>query len=371
MKRYNVSLYKMIGLSMFIAASLTIFCDKPTEGTIEESTGNPIAEFIVPVSVQQVNKSRVEQAISLTGSIKPFQEAVVASEASGKIIKSTMEVGRSYKKGEILVQLDDELNQLSVDQARARLLQAQVSYNQAKRDLERNEKLYKTNDVSEYMLETARLNEQISLSELQLAEASLKVTERQLADTRIVSPFSGKIAQKMVNTGEKVSPGTQIAKIVDIRSVRVAINVPEEEITQIQIGAEVKVTVDAIPGKIYTGRIYTISPSADLNSRTFPVEILVPNEKKPEIRAGMVARVRIIKNALEDVILIPQDVIIERGDSRYVYVAVDGKAEERKLRLGETAGENVIIEEGLQEGDVLIVLGQINLKDGTKITVQP
>ena len=357
-------------LSIFVAATLLLNCSKPGDSPEEQVAGTEKDLKIVPVEIFHVRPGEITESITATGTIEPFRDAFVASEASGRVTGVNVEVGDGVEVGDVLVQLDDELLRLALEQAEALQLQAKATYEKAAKDRERNERLYSDGSITEFELETARVSEQVSKSNYLLAEAGLKMARRQLADTRITSPISGKVAERAVDVGETVAPGTPVAKIVEIDRLRVNIGLSAEQIVKVRKGQGVGLTVEAYRGIPFEGKVFTVGPEASPDTRTFPVEIIIQNSRDHPLKSGMVARVEVAVNVIEDVPLIPRDAILERSGDYIAYVVNGDTAQRRRLDLGAHSKEMVEVRSGIASGENVVVVGQENLNDGTKVNVR-
>ena len=167
----------MKAMNTFILLSIICFvavlssCSKPGNSPAEHANQADEAIKVVPVEIFHVRTGNIAEIVTATGTIQPFREAYVASEASGRITRVNFEVGDNVRAGDLLVQLDDELSRLAVDQAEAQRLQAKATYEKAAKDLERHERLSQDGSITEFELETTKVNEQVSESNYLLAEA--------------------------------------------------------------------------------------------------------------------------------------------------------------------------------------------------------
>ncbi|MFH0953277.1 MAG: efflux RND transporter periplasmic adaptor subunit [Verrucomicrobiota bacterium] len=184
----------------------------------------------------------------------------------------------------------------------------------------------------------------------------------------VESPLAGVVGRVYVDQGTSVTPQTPIALVVNLDRTKINLDIPDKYLAQIAVGQEAHITVDAYP-QSFTGQVTKISPVVDLQTRTAPVEILVPNAAH-ELKPGMFARVRLLMERRQGVLVVLKEAILGADPDRYVYVANGGAAQQRKVRLGlRQAGEFEVLE-GLQEGDLVVIMGQQRLKDGTKVAIE-
>ncbi len=185
----------------------------------------------------------------------------------------------------------------------------------------------------------------------------------------VESPMAGLIGRVHVDIGTSVTPQTPLALVVDIESVEIMLHIPERHIPQIHIGQTAELTVDAWPELVFTGQVSRISPVFELETRTSPVEIVVPNPKQ-QLKPGMFARVRLILEERRNVPVIPREAVLGRGSNTYVYVAAAGTARQRDVLMGLRQGASWEVLQGLQIGEMTVILGQQRLHDGAAIRAE-
>ena len=324
----------------------------------------------VPVETATVRLGKVAERVEATGTIFPVQEVRVSAETAGKVTAVHVEVGDRVERGTLLVQLDEELKRLALQQAEARAKEARAAYEKSVRDFERNKKLFESRDISEFVYENVRLQMQSAEAAYLTAKAQVAVARRQLRDTRIVSPIAGQVAERFVDLGSSVAPGAPVAKIVNLEQVKVKFGVAEKDIVKLAKGQPVTVGVDALPDEGFEGHIQSLGPQADLRTRTFPVEVLIPN---PDLRlkAGMIARVQVVTGVERTLPLIPKSALLQRGGRTLVYVVENGVAVEREPELGPATADTVAVLAGVRANEEVVVLGQENLTDGVSVVVRP
>ena len=356
-----------VGFAAIVVALLTVSCTMSKEGGTEDKVS---LEEAVPVEVQAVERTTLTETMLTVGTVEAWHDVTVSAEGAGKVVEVRSDEGDPVERGDVIVRLDDELNALGVAQADAQVAMARANYRKAKRDLKRSEELFGTKDISESQIEMARLGVETAEAGLRSAEVALQMARRQLADTKVKSPISGKVAERYVDIGEMVSPGMPVATVIDLRRIRVEVTVSEEEIAQIEEGQRAYLTVDAYPDERFEGKVSMVGLKADRQTRSFPVDIEVPDNTGEKLKSGMIARAEIEVKTYSDVLLILQDAILEGTGEKIVYVIESNRAAKRPLTLGRRWDERVVVESGLEEGDRLVVAGQENLSEGAKVRVE-
>ncbi len=310
------------------------------------------------VSVVTASRQSLDDQFSLIGTIAANNDVVILSETQGRVVKVNAEVGDFKPAGSVLVEVDSELKE-------ANYKTAKMTYDKAKKDLERFESLYKDQSISESQIEQARWS-------FQSAEAQYIVAKRMLSDTKITTPISGIVTARYVNLGSMVMGAPQatvIANVVDISKLKVKINVGEKDVFKIKVGDQVTVTTDVYPGTAFEGKVSTISAKGD-EAHTYPVEVRIDNSAAFPLKAGMFGRVQFSIKSKKQNIIIPREAVVGSVKNAKVYVVRNNTASLRPVSVGNEFGTNVEILSGISEGDVIVVNGQNNLKDNASVVVR-
>ena len=340
--------------SAFVVVVLVVgllFSNKAkNEATVKKSVN--MSE--VPVSVAEVKKQKLEDNLSIVGILFGNSEVNLLSEAQGKILSINANVGDHVSTGTLLAKVDDELKKAALENAEA-------NYNKTKNDLERYKKLNLEKSVNDSQVEGAELA-------FKVAESQYTIAKRQLADTKIVSPISGVITTRNVEVGTVVATNTPIFTIIDISTLKLKVNVPENEVFKIHTGEEVQMKTEVYGGVTFTGKISNINDKAD-EAHTYLVEIKIPNSKDHPLKAGMFARVIFNSVTKDESIVIPREALLGSIQNPQVYVVENNVAKVRNIVVGNDAGNLLEITQGLSVGDIVVTNGQINLKDNTPVTI--
>lgn len=334
-------------------------------GGTEEAARGPEA---VPVEVLTVTTEDATATVTATGTLAAREDVPISAEASGRVSEVPAQVGDEVSEGEVLVRLDDELARLSLKQAEAQLLAAQADLADAERGFERSRSLLESGDISQAGFETAQLRYQAAESAALAAEAAHASAERQLRNTAIESPIDGTVAFMHAEVGHLMNIGAPVAHVVNTSTLEIEIGLTEAQAVEVEPGRGALVRFRSMPGREFEGRVEYVGPRADDRTKTFPARVVLRNVGG-ELRAGMVAEVTIATREYEDAVVIVRDWVVERYGEPAVYVAADSVAQLRRVRLGQVLGDRVVIEEGLEPGERLVVLGYDQLSDGARIKV--
>ena len=320
-----------------------------------------------PVELAEVREEEVVEWIRAMGSVRADQRVNLSAEVGGRLAAIEVEVGDLVERGDLLARLDDERLRIARDLARAEVEMAGANLEKSRRDSQRQVNLYEDLVTSEYSLEEAGLKARIDEGQLKVAQARLAASERNLADASIVSPVDGEITRKHVEVGELVEAGTPLFDIAKIDRVRVVVHVSELEITRLHKEQEAEVTVDGHPGVVFRGAVNTISAQADPQTRAFPVEILVVNDRAEKLLPGFIGRARIRGRTFGNAISLPEEVVVQRDGRPVVFVAAGDTASARAIETEFADRGTVVISKGLKPGDRVIVTGQQSLRNGDRI----
>lgn len=330
----------------------------------DESISEAIATM---VEVETISTRNILEFIESNGIVKAWQEAEISPEVSGKVKTTHAEVGDYLKSGDPIFKLDDELLKLKVEKARALVTQLEGHYLTSKRDIARKETLFQDGVISDLDLDLAKAKEKADRGLLEGAQVSLKISQRDLRESTIRSPIKGTLAERLIDIGTTVSPQMEVASVVDASKVRIRIGVSEKEIHKIKKGQGVKVHLDAFPQEEYQGTVFSVGIKANENSLTFPVEVEIINNREPKLKPGMVARLKIQTGNHSQVVVIPQEFILNEEGNVFVFVIQDSAAHKVEINTGSIINSEVIVEEGLSPGDLLITVGSHTISEGTKV----
>lgn len=329
-------------------------------GEAQAATQSPTAAARQPAPDRTrtvVNVLRLqEQAFTLSatyiGHLLPRERVEMRSELDGVVERVQFDDGEPVQAGQLLANISTAQLRVRRDQARADLALASSTY-------ERERSLHANKLLTDAQVEQSRTRRE-------LAEYTLRLAEIELEKSSVNAPIAGTVKTRAVSRGEFVNKGQLIAEILDIGTVRALFNVPEREMRYLRPGRRVEVTLEALPGETFAGVVRLVGLEADLKTRTFPVEVEVDNAQA-RLRPGMLARVNVALERYEKQLLVPRYAILERENGRIVYVAQDGKAQERRIEIGASADGQVQVLKGLLPGELLIVVGQQKLTPGEPV----
>lgn len=323
-----------------------------------------------PVEVAKVMEQDVVEWIRGVGSVYADKSVTLGAEVGGRVSAVYVEVGDVVAEAKVLARLDDERLRIARSLARAEVDVARANLENAKRNAQRQVDLFKDRVISEQVVEDAELQVDIYVGQLEMAEARLAAARRDRNDATIVSPIDGEVTRRHIEVGELIQPGDPLFDIANIEHVKVRIDVSEYEVTRIRKGQPAKIEVDGYPGVVFHGKVHTIGAEADPQTRTFPVEILVVNDRPEKLLPGFIGRVQIQGRTFESAIFLQEEIVVERDGRFTAFVVSDGTASARTLELGFRDRGRVLVVSGLEAGDNVVVSGQQSLRDGAEVLIR-
>lgn len=317
----------------------------------ENSNNDP---EVIPVETINIKTMRIERTLDFAGTIMAWREANLGAQTPGRVEKIYVKEGDEVREGDLLVQMDD-----------AQLTQSRIQYEIAKQDYERVTPLFEQGSVSQQQFDKIKA----------AYESAKSAYELMLRNTQLRAPFSGIITAKRINEGEVflLAPGASgapsIVSLMQIDFLKVLVNVTETDFPMVRLNQNAKIEVDVYPGQTFTGSISRIDPAINPITRTFTVEIKIPNPKRL-LRPGMFARVKIKTDEVE-AIFVPRSALIKQLGSNifYVYIVENNTAIRKDVKLGIELDEWIEVKDGLKHNDQLIIKGIGRVKNGTQVTI--
>lgn len=354
----------IFGLFVLVIVALLAnkFISKESETTVKN------IESIISVKTEKAITGKIEGVLNYTGNVQGIHEATVMSQTAGVVTKVNISVGKRCSAGEILAVIENAQQQAGVEQARSQLLAAEQALEKTKMDLKRYEKLYGDKVVTKDNLEMSQLAVKSSEAQMKGAQAMLKVAEKQLADTYIKATIPGYVSTKDIDIGSTVIPGTKIAHLVDISKFKIRIMVAENDAAKLHEGKPAKVKIDAMPGQSFDGKIDNIGLNTENGLRSYPVEIVIENKTKSELKSGMFARCEINSESKDNAILVPEKSVIMNNDgTTQVYIMQSGKAVVKEVKLGVKNSGKYEILSGISADEIIITEGKELLTNGIAV----
>jgi ABC exporter DevB family membrane fusion protein len=416
----------LIIIIAFIAFQVTsrIYEQKNTkegEMVLPQEQQEQQVERVIPVQAGRVQAGEIKSFLSVSGVIEPKETVKVYPKTVGQVKELLVKEGDVIQKGDILMRLDDEQIKLQVAQARATLdsaqaslekvragarpqeisqaeaavRQAKINLDSAKENYQRMEKLFSEGAVPEQQYEQAKnqfeiaeaqyqsANESYKLvmegaaeqdikvveAQVRQAQSALELVQSQLDNTIVKAPISGKITSVTAKTGEMVSSAVPLLVIVDTSELYLATGISEKDVGSVYVGQEAEVYIDAFPQKSFPGEATYKGVMIDPASKTMDIKIKITNYGDTEIPPGVFARANITTRKKTDTLLVPSSALVRKRDGEYVFVIEENVAKQRMVVTGIGQENQVEILQGLEQGDQIVISGNLTLQDGDTIRI--
>lgn len=311
---------------------------------------------VIAVEVAKVKAGPISTSVSALGTLQANQSVTIQPEIAGKVVKVGFREGDRVKAGSVLIELDRSILAAEAEQAKTTLELAEVNYRRA-------------DTLAKQGIGTARSRDE-AVTAYSNAQTMLELAKARLQKTTIVAPFDGVVGLSNVTIGRYLAIGDRIVNLESIDPLKVDFRVPELFLPALGVGQKVAVTVDAFPGKSFTGEVYAIDPLVDVEGRAVSLRARIPNPDGA-LRPGLFARVRLTIDQRPNALLVPETALMPQGRDRYVYRVADGAVSYLKVVTGERRAGEVEIRDGLEVGDVVVTAGQLKLYDGALVDIRP
>jgi RND family efflux transporter MFP subunit len=327
----------------------------------DKPKGPPPAKVVVAA----VSTGEIAPQSEFIGTIFYQEMSDVASEVSGLVEVVRFEEGQRVKHQQILVQLSSDIIEKRILATVATHEQVLADLQEARIDLQRKEKLFKNQSISEQAYDENRFKVKRLEKRTESLKAEVERLELELKKSLIRAPFNGLVVKRHVDRGEWLSEGDPVAIIAKDDVVDIIVNLPERIIREVKIGVNVKVTAG---GKELSGKIITVVPKGDIATRTFPVKIRMPNTMS--LIEGMTARVRLPTGTAVKTLIVPRDAVIPVFGRTVVFAVIDSKARMIPVDIIGYAGLTIgVAAQGLKGGMMVVVKGNERLRDGQMVLV--
>lgn len=336
------------------------------------ASGSSNAPRVAGVEVVKVEVSTLRDDAQAVGSLRARQSVMLRPELVGRITALNFKDGGPVRKGQILVQFDDLLQQAELQQMQAQLAIAQASF-------KRTQELVAQNFMAQQTLDTSAAN-------LKVAQAQLALSQARLSRMAVRAPFDGTVGISMVNVGDYVKDGADLVALEDTRQMLVDYRLPERFGGKVKPGQSVEIALDALPGRSFKAVVEAVEPLMDANGRSVAVRAVISGAGKtgggPVLRSGMFARVATLFSVNDAALVVPEEAIVPQGGKQFVIKVVASEAGatlppevkfvslRQEVKLGVRRSGKVEIVDGVALGDTVVVAGQQRLqKDGSPLRI--
>jgi RND family efflux transporter MFP subunit len=321
---------------------------------------------------------RITRGIPVTGTLKATEQSLVRAKVAGEVRELRVREGQSVSAGQLIARIDPTDFEARVVEREAQLRSAAAQLEQAQRTFAQNTQLVERGFIARSALDNAASALEAATGARDAAQAQLASARKALADTAVVSPIGGVVAERFVQPGEKVSPDTRILSIVDLSRIEIEAPVPAAEIAAVRPGQTVRLRIEG-EREPREGRILRLGPSTAAGTRSIPVYIGIDNPGAA-LRAGQFAQGQLAVESRDGVIAVPESALRERAGRSYVYAIEAGKVVEKDVVTGlrdagaiAPGGGSGLIEvvRGLSAGERIVAPNLGSLRAGATAVVRP
>ena len=318
----------------------------------------PSADAAIPVLVRSPGHTLRSNYVALSGDVEGSRTASIGFIVPGVVSRVEVREGDQVREGQLLAVLDKTEYDINVELASAQRERAEDEYKRAKT-------MFESKGIPENDFNKAG-------TAVRLARAQEAMARKKLQDTRLTAPMSGLLARRGIEPGEQAGPGMPVFTIAQIDPVQIRVGVPETEVSRIRIGDQTTVTIPALRGATFMGRVRLVGVAADAASRTYTAKIDVANGNRL-LKPGMIAEVRISGSESVDALTIPAEAVVRDASGVLRVFVYDPKAVRvyaRRVAIGAAYGQEVEVQQGLAAGDMVVVGGQHRVREGSKVNAR-
>ncbi|MDI3526610.1 MAG: rane fusion protein multidrug efflux system [Tenuifilum sp.] len=342
---------KRLTLLLSAAAIVLTSCSSKNDEQTEKDINVPLVKTV------KVEERTFNPTLTFSGTVFANKEANLGATLPGKVEKIFFEEGQSVKKGDLIVELSDEM-----------LTQALIEHETIKKDFERVSRLREKGSISEMEYDHVKAKYDASTAKVEMVRKN----------TQVYAPFSGIIAERMMEEGEIyfINPGLEpgysmrsgIVRLMQLDPVKIKFEVNEKDLSKIRKGLPVEVRMDAFPGRTFKGEVNNIKPMLSTTTHSTPVEVVISNAKM-EIKPGMFAFVDVKLPEIKSAVVPLRSIYRMPGTSEdYVFTVVNDTVHRVKVERVQTLGEYVAVN-GVNAGTEIILEGKNRVNDGLKVKV--
>ena len=330
----------------FVALAIYLYLPKAEVEKIK-------SEGLTPVTVHTIKMEAFPVNVEALGTAKANESVALTAQTTDVVQSIKFDDGDFVKKGQILIQLND-------NEEKARLNELDINLQEAKRQLNRISNLAKESAASEQLLDEQQ-------AKVKALKAQMDVVSSQLNELVLSAPFDGVLGIRQISVGALLKPGDLVTTLDDIAIVKVDFGVSESHFSTLAVGQQVKATSVAYPGEVFMGKIASIATRLDPITRSIQVRANIDN-KQLKLRPGMLMQIELQKVVLETLVL-PEQSLVPVEDKQFVFVVKDGAVKRTQVEVGRRRPGFVQITSGLEIGDQVVVEGTLRLRDGSKVRI--
>ncbi len=351
MQMLTINTKEALLISLFTFTSVLMAGCSETTAKVEKEEKK---EFAIPVSVASIERNSISSNFHTTATLESRTEADIITRVTGIIEQLSVEEGDYVEKGQVLAKIDPRRYQLALDKANAELSGI-------------NQELQRLSLMAERKLVSAQASDKLKYQH-QAAVAARKLAELDLQDSQIVAPISGFISHRYVKPSHFTQGYQKLFHIVDSTNLQAVVYLPEHQLSNVKLDQQANLSFSARKNQLYQAKVRSISPVIDSRSGTFKVILSIDNNEQ-ELKPGMFAQIALTFDTHVNAFTIASDAIITLDNNSKIYLVRDNKAVEVQINKGFIEEQLTEITGDINEGDLVVVNGQHNLKSDALVEV--
>jgi len=335
---------------ILLFSALSVNCNKnkgESSNNLDLTTLDTVA-----VKVSRTIISDISIIKTYTGTLEGEDQANIVSKIPERITSIKVNVGDQVTEGQILIELDKT-------GASSQFYQAQAGFLNAEKDMKRMKALYEEGAISQQLLDGTKTAYEIAKANFEAAKSSVELT----------SPINGIVTAINPNVGDLANPGMVLMTVASINRMKILFNAGEADVPNFAMGQSAEVFSELKPDLIQKGKIFQISKSADIQSRSFELRASFQNTNDKWFKPGMFCRVNVELKNKKNILVVPMESVLTNQNNTSVYIVKDGRAHLITVEAGISNGKLTEILNGLQNNDMVVTVGANNLKEGSVVHI--
>ena len=354
---------------LLIAKLLLLFLMLPMVSHVATAKEAPVARPALTVNVIQAQRITLPLKVFANGNIAAWQEAIIGSEANGlRLTQVQVNVGDTVSKGQLLAEFSEEAVLADLNQAKAKLMEAEAQGHEALANAERARTLQNTGAMSSQQIDQYLTAADTAKARVEVAKAVLQTQQIQLKNTKIYAPDSGVISARTATVGAVISAGSELFRLIRQSRLEWRAEVVSADIAKVKVGMQVNIT--AADGSKFSGKVRKLSPTVDMQTRNSLIYVDLPSNNTA--KAGMYAKGEFVSGQ-SSALAIPQQALVLRDGFTYVFVVKSEQGrtivKQIKVQPGRRLLNLVEIVSGLQAQQTVVALGGAFLSDNDVVKV--
>jgi RND family efflux transporter MFP subunit len=349
-------------------AGLAVLRSQPSAALV--APPRPVVEF-TQSDIYIVETQTLERTLPLTGTLSPLVEATMKAKVAGELLQVAAREGESVKSGQVLARIDPTEVRARVAAREADMQAAHAQLVWAEKNRITQQALLEKKFISQNAFDNVQSSYEVAVAKLRAAEADLVMAKKSLGDSVLIAPFSGVVAQRHAQPGERVPLDAKIISVMDLSRLELEAAVPAAEIGKIRVGQKVQFQIDGFGARAFDGRIERINPGTATGSRSISVYAVIDNKDRV-LRGGMFAQGAASLERIESGLLVPLSAVREEAGQAYVYALGEGTIRRKPVKVGpaDSAGRAQVLD-GLAAGDRIVRNNLGALREGAAVKVNP